>query len=163
MAQGTSRQALGHHITVLVMPQAVCVSKGVWVGLTKDKKSGGQLRSDEAYMRGVAAKGQEGRWARVVPAFGTRVPVKFRRYRIGLMDGVAQMGMVARRVPKFVSVRKDLPGDVLDCPLCGILGSGNPVLLHCPRAAGVWGQALAEVGGDGQGSGGLGQPPAELK
>ena len=80
------------------------------------------------YMKSVTASGQAGQWAGVVPAFGTQV--RFRRYRLGLLDGAAQM--VARRTHKFESARQDLPSDVLDCPHCGVLESGNHVVLHCP-------------------------------
>ena len=49
---------------------------------------GGQLRSDEAYMRGVADKGQAGRPARASPAFGPRArTVPARRCRLGALMG----------------------------------------------------------------------------
>lgn len=103
----------------------------------------GPSRSDEAYMKSATALGQAGQWAGVVPAFGTRV--RFRRYRLGLLDGAAQM--VAIRTHRLESVRKDLPSDVPDCPHCGVLESGNHVVLHCPRTQGVWDEAIKVAGG----------------
>ena len=37
------------------------------------------------------------------------------------------------------------PDDVLDCPTCGVMETGNHVLLHCPRTDRelVWDQAIA--------------------
>ena len=137
------------------MPQEGGYSKYEWRELTKGKlaaartarlthmvaeaRKEGPLRSDEAYMQGVTQAGQVGKWARLVPAFGTRV--KYRRFRLGLMDGSAQM--VSRRTHKFDSVKGDLPADVLNCPLCGVLETGNHVLLHCPRTEQVWDKAIA--------------------
>ena len=51
--------------------------------------------------------------------------------------------MVSRRTHKFDSVKGDLPADVLDCPTCGVMETGNHVLLHCPRTELVWDQAIA--------------------
>ena len=134
------------------MPQDGGHSEDEWRELTKDKmavarkarlthmvadaKKDGPQRSDEAYMQGVTPADQVGHWARLVPAFGTRV--KYRRFRLqlGLMDGSAQM--VSRRTHKFDSVKADLPVDVLHCPTCGVLETGNHVLLHCPRTKLVW-------------------------
>ena len=89
-------------------------------------------------MRSVTKDGQEGRWAQLVPAFGTRV--KFRRYRLGLIDGAAKM--VARRTPKFESVKAALPEGILNCPTCGGIETANHVLLHCHRTQGVWDEAI---------------------
>ena len=50
--------------------------------------------------------------------------------------------MVSRRTHKFDSVKADLPADVLHCPTCGALESGNHVLLHCPRTELAWDQAI---------------------
>ena len=104
-----------------------------WAKLTKDKMAaarkgrlrtlaheasvGGPLRSDAAYMESATASGhaQAGNWAGVVPASGTRV--RFRRCRLGLLYGAAQM--VARRTHSFESARQDLPNNALDCPQCG--------------------------------------------
>ena len=69
-----------------------------------------------------------------MPAFGTRA--EYRRFRLGLMDGPAQM--VSRRTHKFDSVK----GDSLDCPTCGVLETGNHALLHCPRTELVWDHAI---------------------
>ena len=137
------------------MPQDGGHSEDEWRELTKDKmavarkarlthmvveaKKDAPQRSDEAYMQGVTPAGQVGRWARLVPAFGTRV--KYRRFRLGLMDGSAQM--VSRRTHKFDSVKGDLPAGVLDCPACGVLETGNHALLHCPRTELVWDHAIA--------------------
>ena len=99
-------------------------------------------------MKSVTALGQAGKWAGVVPAFGTRV--RFRRYRLGLVDGAAQM--VARRTHRFESVRQDLPGTVLDCPHCEVMESGNHVVLHCPRTQGVWDEAIKVAGEDVEGT-----------
>ena len=82
-------------------------------------------------MQGVTPAGQVGKWARLVPAFGTRVKLLYRRFRLGLMDGSAQM--VSRRTHKFDSANGDLSADVLDCPTCGVMETGNHVLLHCRR------------------------------
>ena len=86
----------------------------------------------------------------MVPAFGTRV--RFRRYRLVLIDGAAQM--VARRTHRFESVRKDLPSDVLDCPHCGVMESGNHAALHghCFRTQGVWDEAINVAGEDAEGA-----------
>ena len=155
--KGTTRQAIGHHMAALGMPQDGGHSKAEWKALTKDKladleleartarlthmvaeaRKDVPLRSGEAYMQGVAPAGQVGRWARPVPAFGTRV--KYRRFRLGLMDGSAQI--VSRRTHKFDSAKGALPADVLDCPTCGVMETGNHVLLHCPRTKAVWDQA----------------------
>ena len=97
--------------------------------MVAETKNDGPQRSDEAYMQGVTPAGQVWRWARLVPAFGTRV--KYRRFRLGLMDRSAQM--VSRRTHKIDSVKGDLPAGVLDCPTCGVLETGNHVLLRCPR------------------------------
>ena len=85
----TTRQAIGHHMAALGMPQDGGYSKAEWKALTKDKmaaarkarlihmvakaKKDGPQRSDEAYMQGATPAGQMGRWARLMPAFGTRV------------------------------------------------------------------------------------------
>ena len=52
--------------------------------------------------------------------------------------------MVSHRTHKFDSVKGDLPADVLDvhCPTCGVMETGNHVLMHCPRTQGVWGHAI---------------------
>ena len=154
VVQGTTRQAIGHHMATLGMPQSGGYSKWEWKQLTKDQmavartarltqmvaeaRKEGPHRSDEAYMQGVTPAGQVGKWARLVPAFGTRV--KYRRFRLGLMDGSAQM--VSRRTHKFDSVKGDLPTGVLNCPTCGVLETGNHVLLHCPRTELVWDHAI---------------------
>ncbi len=70
--------------------------------MVAESKKGGPQRSDEAYMQGVTPAGQVGKWARLVPAFGTRV--KYRRFRLGLMDGSAQM--VSRRTHKLTQLRQ---------------------------------------------------------
>ena len=107
-------------------------------------KKDGPQRSDEAYVHGhgVTPAGQVGKWTRRVPAFGARV--KCRRFRPGLLDGSAQI--VSRRAHKCDSVKGDLPADidVLDCPtlICGVLETGNHVLLHCLRTQVVWDQAI---------------------
>ena len=80
-------------------------SKAEWKALTMEKlaeartarlthmvaeaRKDGPLRSDDT----PAHAGQVGQWARLVPAsaFGTRV--KYRRFRLGLMDGSAQNGV----------------------------------------------------------------------
>ena len=98
----------------------------------------GAGRGDEAYMRSVTKDGQEGRWAALVPAFGTRV--KFRRYRLGLIDGAAKM--VARRTPKFESAKAALLAGILNCPACGGVETADHVLLHCHRTQGVWDEAI---------------------
>ena len=85
--------------------------------MVAESKKDGTQRSNEAYMQGVTPAGQVGHWARLVPAFGTRV--KYRRFRLGLMDGSAQM--VSRRTHRFDSVKGDLPAAVLHCPTCGVL------------------------------------------
>ena len=72
--------------------------------------------------------------ATIVPAFGTRV--KFRRYRLGLIDGAAKI--VARRTPMFDSAKAALPAGILNCPACGGVETANHVLLHCHRTQGVW-------------------------
>ena len=87
VVKGTTRQSIGHHMAALGMPQDGGYSKAEWRELTKDKmavarkarlthmvadaKKDGPQRSDEAYMQGVTPAGQVGRWARLVPAFGT--------------------------------------------------------------------------------------------
>ena len=45
---------------------------------------------------------------------------------------------------KFDSAKGDLPPDVLDCPTCGVMETGNHVhvLLHCPKTELVWDQAI---------------------
>ena len=75
-----------------------------------------------------------------LPAFGTRV--KFRRYRLGLIDGAAKM--VARRTPKFDSVKATLLAGILNCPACGGVETANHVLLHghCQRTQWVWDEAI---------------------
>ena len=83
---------------------------------------------EKHFWPGASSAGQVGRWARLVPAFGTKV--KYRRFRLGLMDGSAHM--VSRRTHKFDSVKGDLPTGVLDCLETGVLETGNHVLLHCP-------------------------------
>ena len=104
VVQGTTRQAIGHHMAALGMPQAGGYPKAEWKALTKDKmavartarlthmvaeaEKDGPQRSDEAYMQGATPAGQVGKWTGLVPAFGTRV--KYRRSRPGLMDGSAQ-------------------------------------------------------------------------
>ena len=92
-----------------------------------------------------------------MPAFGTRV--KFRRYRLGLIDGAAKM--VVRRTPKFDSVKAALPAGILNCPTCGGVETANHVLLHCHRTQGVWDEATttATEGGKGDcGRTGVGHP-----
>ena len=101
------------------------------MALKRDATREGASRGDDAYMRSVTKAGQEGiqRWAALVPAaaFGTRV--KFRRSRLGLIDGAAKM--VARQTPKFGSVKAALPEGLLNCPTCGGVETANHVLLHC--------------------------------
>ena len=109
VVKGTTRQAIGHHMAALGMTQTGGYPKAdhecTWKAMTKDRmavaraarltpmvaepKKGAPQRSDEAYMQGVTPAGQVGQWARLVPAFGTRV--KYRRFRLGLIDGSAQM------------------------------------------------------------------------
>ena len=100
-------------------------------------------------MKSVTASGQAGKWAGVVPAFGTWV--RFRRYRLGLVDGAARI--MARRTHRSESVRQDLPNNVLDCPRCGVMESGNHVVLHCPRTRGFWEGALRVDSEDAAGGG----------
>ena len=68
VVQGTTRQAIGHHMAALGMPQAGGYPKAEWKELTKDRmavartvrlthmvaeaKKDGPRRSDEAYMQG---------------------------------------------------------------------------------------------------------------
>ena len=109
--------------------------------MVAESKKDGPQRSDEAYMQGVTPADQVGQWARLVPAFGTRV--KYRRFRLGLMDGSAQVA--SRRTHKSDSAKGELPADVLDCPTrptCGFMETGNHVLLHCPKTEAVWGHAI---------------------
>ena len=104
--------------------------------MVAEAKKDGPQRSDEAYLQGVTPAGQVGKWARLVPAFGTMPGwhrVKYRRFKLGLMDGSAQMA--SRRSHKFDSAKSVLPADVLDCPTCGVMETGNHVLLHCPYSA----------------------------
>ena len=88
-------------MAALGMPQTGGYPKAEWKALTKDRmavarpahlthivaeaKKDPPQRSDEAYMQGVTPAGQVGKWARLVPAFGTRV--KYRRFRLGLRMG----------------------------------------------------------------------------
>ena len=67
-----------------------------------------------------------------------------RRFRLGLLDGAPAAQMVSRRTRKFDSVKGNLPADVLDCPTCGVMetGNSNHALMHCPRTEGVWGHAI---------------------
>ena len=60
---------------------------------------------------------------------------------------------VSREALTFDSVRKDLPGGVLECPVCRVLESENCILLHCPRAGAVWDKALEEAGDVAVGTG----------
>ena len=60
---------------------------------------------------------------------------------------MGQPEMVSRRTHEFGSVKADFPADVLHCPTCGVLETGNignHVLLHCPRTGTelVWDQAI---------------------
>ena len=160
---GTARQALGRHMDVLAMGvrQEGGATKWAWAELTEGEMAAarkgrlrtlaqeasveGPRRSDEAHMKSATASGKAGQWAGVVPAFGMRTRVRFRRYRLGLLDGAAQM--VAIRTHRLESVRKDLPSDVPDCPHCGVLESGNHVVLHCPRTQRVWDEAIKVAGG----------------
>ena len=66
--------------------------------------------------------------------------VKFRRYRLGLIDGAAKM--VARRTPKFDSVKAALPAGILNCPTCGGVETANHALRHCHRTQGVRDEAI---------------------
>ena len=139
------------HIGLLGLPMTLTGSKGnkkEWsrttreamkaarasrlMALKRDATREGANRGDEAYMRSVTKDGQEGRWAKLVPAFGTRV--KFRRYRLGLIDGAAKM--VARRTPKFDSAKAALPAGILNCPTCGGVETANHVIVACAAAAG---------------------------
>ena len=164
VVKGTTRQATGHHMAALRMPQAGGYPKAEQKALTKDKmavartarlthmvadaKKDGPRRSDEAYMQGVTPAGQVGKLTRLVPAFAIGTRVKYRRFRLGLMDGSAQMvPRPARRTHKFDSVKGDLPADVLDCPTCGVMETGNHVLLHCPTTELVWDQAITLASG----------------
>ena len=103
-------------MTALGMRLTGGVPNGVWTGFAKEKmakarkcrlsrstlvsetKLGGRLRSDEAYMRGVADKGQEGRWAQIVPTLGTWV--KFCRYRLGFHQDAGVGAGGDRRQPQ---------------------------------------------------------------
>ena len=109
------------------------------IALKREATREGAGRGDGAYMRSVTKDGQEGRWpwAALVPAFGTGV--KFRRC-LGLIDGAAKM--VARRTPKFDSVKAALPAGILNCPACGGVETANHVLLHCHRTQWVWDEAI---------------------
>ena len=122
MAKGTTRQAIGHHMSALVMLQTGGYPKAEWKELTNDMmavamairptrmvteaKKDGPQRSDEAYMQGFTLAGQVENWARRVPAFGTRI--KYRRFRLALslMDGPAQMVLWWALPLKHSSVRK---------------------------------------------------------
>ena len=55
---------------------------------------------------------------------------------------------MARRTHRFESVRQDLRNNVLDCPRCGVLESGNHAALHCLRTWGVWDEAIRVAGED---------------
>ena len=66
--------------------------------------------------------------------------MKYRRFRLGLMDGSAQMA--SRRRHKFDSVKGDLPADVLDCLTWGAMQTGNHVPLHCPMPEKVCDHAI---------------------
>ena len=78
VVQGTTRQAIGHHMAALGMPQAGGYSKADRKAPAKDKmavamtymaaeaKKDASQRSDEAYMQGVAPAGQVGKWTRLV-------------------------------------------------------------------------------------------------
>ena len=46
----------------------------------------------------------------------------------------------------------DLLNNVLDCPQCGVMESGNHVGLHCPRTRGIWDKALQVAGEDAAGT-----------
>ena len=63
--------------------------------LAQAAQHGHGLPGDAAYMASVTPEGQVGAWAKLVPAFGTRV--NFRRFRIGILEGCANL--VGRRVP----------------------------------------------------------------
>ena len=107
------------------------------MALKREATREGASRGHEAYMRSVAKpEGQEGRWAALVPAFAIGTRVKFRRYRLGLIDGAAKM--VARRTLKFESAKAALPAGILHCPACGGVETANHALLHCHRTQGVW-------------------------
>ena len=72
-SEGTTRQAIGHHMAALGMPQDGGHSKAEWKALTKEKlaeartarlthmvaeaRKDGPLRSDEAYMQGATPAG----------------------------------------------------------------------------------------------------------
>ena len=92
-------------------------------------------------MRSVTKDGQEGRWAALVSAFGTRV--KFRCCRLGLIDGAAKLVARRRRTPKFDSAKAALPVGILNCPACGGVGTANHALLHCHRTRGGWDEVIA--------------------
>ena len=107
-------------------------------------------------MQGVTPGGQVGQWAKIVPAFGTRVSEAYRRFQLGLLDGAAQM--VSRRTHKFDSVKRDLPANMLDCPTCGVMETGNHVLLHCPRT--VQTEGVLDHAIEGSGAAVVGTPAA---
>ena len=107
-ADGSVRQMMRMHIGLLGLPMTLTGSEGTkkeWsrtardamkaarasclMALKREATREGASRGDEAYMRSVTKDGQEGRWATLVPAFGTRV--KFRRHCLGLIDGAAKM------------------------------------------------------------------------
>ena len=82
VVKGTTRQAIGHHMAGLGIPQAGGYSKAEWEAMAKDMMAGarkarlthmvaeskkdGPQRNDEAYMQGVSPAGQVGQWARIV-------------------------------------------------------------------------------------------------
>ena len=82
-------------------------------------------------------------WAKLVPAFGTRV--NFRRFRIGILEGCANL--VGRRVPGCTpSVRKAVGDAAFDCAHCpGVHETAPHVILECTGTQPVWQTALAKA------------------
>ena len=94
-------------------------------------------------MASVTPAGQVGAWAKLVPAFGTRV--NFRRFRIGIMEGCANL--VGRRVPGCTpAVRKAVGAAAFNCAHCpGVLETAPHVIMECPGTQPVWREALAKA------------------
>ena len=111
--------------------------------LSQTAQLGHDLPGDAAYMASVTPAGQVGAWAKLVPAFGTRV--NFRRFRIGIMEGCANL--VGRRVPGCTpSVRQAVGAAAFNCAHCpGVLETAPHVILECPGTQPVWREALAKA------------------
>ena len=94
-------------------------------------------------MASVTPEGQVGAWAKLVPAFGTRV--NFRRFRIGILEGCANL--VGRRVPgRTPSVRQAVGEAAFDCAHCpGVPKTAPHVILECPGTHPVKQTSLAKA------------------